>query len=69
MEKICLFMLETCYMKKILSNNVDCTKDNSILLQVSSGFAVIFFCSECYNLKYSEEVQNENRHRNKLKYQ
>ena len=46
-------------MKKSLSSCTDCGEDNSILTQVSSGPEVIFLCSDCYNLKYSKEVQNE----------
>ena len=46
-------------MKKSLSRCQDCGEDNSILTQVSSGPEVIFLCSDCYNLKYSKEVQNE----------
>ena len=46
-------------MKKQLSSCAECGEDNSILTQVSSGPEVIFLCSDCYNLKYSKEVQNE----------
>ena len=46
-------------MKKYLSNCSDCGEDNTILTQVSSGPEIIFLCSDCYNLKYSKEVQNE----------
>ena len=46
-------------MKKRLSSCVDCGEDNSILIQVSSGPEVIFLCSNCYNLKYSKEMQKE----------
>jgi len=46
-------------MKKCLSSCADCGEDSSILMQVSSGPEVIFLCSDCYNLKYSKEVQNE----------
>ena len=49
-------------MKKILSSCLDCGDDNSILIQVSSGLEIIFLCSDCYNLKYSNEVQNEIRY-------
>jgi ribosome-binding protein aMBF1 (putative translation factor) len=49
-------------MKKSLSGCEDCGEDNSILTQVSSGPEVIFLCSDCYNLKYSKEVQNEISH-------
>ena len=54
-------------MKKRLSTCVDCGEDNSILTQVSSGPEVIFLCSDCYNLKYSKEVQNEIRYVEKKK--
>ena len=54
-------------MKKRLSTCVDCGEDNSILTQVSSGPEVIFLCSDCYNLKYSKEVQNEIRYAEKEK--
>ena len=46
-------------MKKYLSNCSDCGEDNTILTQVSSGPEIIFLCSDCYNLKYSNEAQNE----------
>ena len=46
-------------MKKILSRCADCAEDKSILTQVSTGPEIIFLCSDCYNLKYSKEVQNE----------
>jgi len=49
-------------MKKRLSSCADCGEDSSILMQVSSGPEVIFLCSDCYNLKYSKEVQNEIRY-------
>jgi hypothetical protein len=49
-------------MNKSLSRCSDCGEDNSILTQVSSGPEVIFLCSDCYNLKYSKEVQNEISH-------
>ena len=54
-------------MKKCLSSCVDCGEDNSILTQVSSGPEVIFLCSDCYNLKYLKEVQNEIRYVEKEK--
>ena len=44
-------------MKKRLFGCADCGEDSSILTQVSSGPEVIFLCSDCYNLKYSKEVQ------------
>ena len=46
-------------MKKSLSRCEDCGEDNSILTQVSSGPEIIFLCSDCYNLKHSNEAQNE----------
>tara|TARA_B110000971_G_scaffold51369_1_gene51926 strand:+ start:297 stop:464 length:168 start_codon:yes stop_codon:yes gene_type:complete len=46
-------------MKKRLFCCNDCSDDNSILTQVSSGPEVILLCSDCYNLRYSKEVQNE----------
>tara|TARA_B100000767_G_scaffold255003_1_gene260843 strand:+ start:694 stop:870 length:177 start_codon:yes stop_codon:yes gene_type:complete len=45
-------------MNKNLSNCVDCGEDGSILTQVSAGPDIIFLCSDCYNLKYSKEMQN-----------
>ena len=49
-------------MKKRLINCEDCGEDNSILTQVSSGPEVILLCADCYNLKYSNEVKNENNY-------
>ena len=46
-------------MKRILSKCADCAEDHPILTQVSSGPEIIFLCSDCYNLKYSKEGQNE----------
>ena len=46
-------------MKKNLSSCADCNESNSILTQVSSGPEIIFLCSDCYNLKYLKEIQNE----------
>ena len=46
-------------MKKLLSSCNDCRDDTSILTQVSSGPEVILLCTDCYNLKYSKEIQNE----------
>ena len=58
-------------MKKRLSGCTDCGDDNSILTQVSSGPDnsiltqvssgpdVILLCTDCFNLKYSKEIQNE----------
>ena len=49
-------------MKKLLSKCVDCAEDTLLLTQVSSGPEIIFLCSDCYNLKYSNEAQNEIRY-------
>ena len=49
-------------MKKHLSRCEDCGEDNSILTQVSSGPEVTLLCADCYNLKYSNEVKNENNY-------
>jgi len=46
-------------MKKRLSACTDCGDDTSILTQVSSGPEVALICTDCYNLKYSKEIQNE----------
>ena len=46
-------------MKKRLTSCSDCGDDTSILTQVSSGPEVILLCSDCYNLRYSKEIQNE----------
>ena len=46
-------------MKKNLSRCTDCGDDSSILTQVSSGPEMILLCSDCCNLKYSKEIQNE----------
>ena len=46
-------------MKKRLTSCSDCGDDISILTQVSSGPEVILLCSDCYNLRYSKEIQNE----------
>ena len=46
-------------MKKYLSSCKDCGEESSILTQVSSGPEIIFLCSDCYNHKYTNEVQNE----------
>ena len=54
-------------MKKRLSSCSDCGDDSSILTQVSSGPEVILLCTDCYNLKYSKEIQNEIIHDKKEK--
>ena len=54
-------------MKKNLSRCTDCGDDTSILTQVSSGPEVILLCGDCYNLKYSKEIQNEIIHDKKEK--
>ena len=46
-------------MKNFLSSCTNCGDDSSILTQVSSGPEVILLCNDCYNLKYSNETQNE----------
>ena len=46
-------------MKKYLSSCAECGENNSILTQVSSGPEVILLCNDCYNLKYSKELQSE----------
>ena len=52
-------MLESLLMKKFLSRCADCAEDDPMLTQVSAGPEIIFLCSNCYNLKYSKEAQNE----------
>jgi hypothetical protein len=54
-------------MKKNLFSCIDCGDENSILTQVSSGPEVIMLCTDCYNLKYSNEVQNEIKYIDKEK--
>ena len=49
-------------MKKCLSICIDCGEDSMILMQVSSGPETIFLCSDCYNIKYSNELKNEIRY-------
>ena len=46
-------------MIKRLSRCSDCGDETSILTQVSSGPEIIMLCSDCYNLKYSKEVQDK----------
>ena len=46
-------------MKKIFSRCAHCAEDSPMLTQVSSGPEITFLCSDCYNLKYSKEVQNK----------
>ena len=45
-------------MKKRLSGCSECGDDTAILTQVSSGAEVILLCTDCYNLKHSNETQN-----------
>ncbi|MDB2470786.1 hypothetical protein N9W58_01285 [Candidatus Pelagibacter bacterium] len=45
-------------MKKRLSGCSECGDDTAILTQVSSGPEVILLCTNCYNLKHSNETQN-----------
>ena len=52
-------VLESYFMKKISSRCAHCAEDSPMLTQVSSGPEITFLCSDCYNLKYSKEVQNE----------
>ena len=49
-------------MKKSLSECSECRDDTAILIQVSSGPEVILLCTDCYNLKYSNETQNHITH-------
>ena len=46
-------------MKKLLSSCADCGEDKSILTKVGCAAEVIYLCGDCYNLKYSKEVQKE----------
>ena len=46
-------------MKKYLSGCSECGDDTAILTQVSSGPEVILLCTDCYNLKHSNETQNQ----------
>ena len=54
-------------MKKLLSRCIDCNEDSLLLTQVSSGPEIIFLCSDCYHLKYSNEAQNEIKYDKKEK--
>ena len=45
-------------MKKRLSGCSECGDDTAILTQVSSGPEVILLCTDCYNLKHTNETQN-----------
>ena len=49
-------------MKKRLSSCMDCGDDTSILTQVSSGPEIILLCTDCYNLKHLNEIQNQINH-------
>ena len=49
-------------MKKRLSGCSECGDDTAILTQVSSGPEVILLCTDCYNLKHSNETQNHISH-------
>ena len=49
-------------MKKSLSGCTECGDDTAILIQVSSGPEVILLCTDCYNLKHSNEIQNHIGH-------
>ena len=46
-------------MKKYLFTCTDWGDDTSILTQVSSSPHAILLCTDCYNLKYSNEVNNQ----------
>ena len=46
-------------MKKYLFTCTDWGDDTSILTQVSSSPHAILLCTDCYNLKYSYEVNNQ----------
>ena len=45
-------------MEKRLSGCSECGDDTAILTQVSSGPEVILLCTDCYNLKHSNETQS-----------
>ena len=45
-------------MKKYLLGCNECGDDTAILTQVSSGPEVILLCTDCYNLKNSNETKN-----------
>ncbi|MDA9615965.1 hypothetical protein N9S20_01200 [Candidatus Pelagibacter sp.] len=45
-------------MKKRLSGCSECGDDTAILTQVSSGPEVVLLCTDCYDLKHSNETQN-----------
>ena len=45
-------------MKKRSSGCSECGDDTAILTQVSSGPEVILLCTDCYNLKHSNETQS-----------
>ena len=45
-------------MKKSLSGCSKCGDDTAILTQVSSGPEVTLLCTDCYNLKHSNDAQN-----------
>jgi hypothetical protein len=47
-------------MKKLLSSCEECGEEKSILTQVSCTMEIKYLCSECYNNKYSEEINKEN---------
>ena len=54
-------------MKKSISCCLDCGDDISILIQTSSSPEIILLCTDCYNLKYSNELQKEFKHVEKKK--
>ena len=57
--KVIFFIIKNLVvMKKRLSGCSECGDDTAILTQVSSGPEVILLCTDCYNLKHSNETQN-----------
>ena len=59
--------LITINMQKRLSACTDCGDDTSILTQVSSGPDIMMLCSDCYNLKFLRDAQNETNYDEKEK--
>ena len=56
-------------MKKNLSQCGDCGEDTHILTQVSTGPEVLLLCTDCYNQKYSKEMQNQIKYVMKDEYE
>ena len=52
-------------MKKRLSGCSECGDDTAILTQVSSGPEVISLCTDCYNLKHTNETPKHIGHEEK----